>query len=565
MDNQSAKNKLIEKISAANNILLAVSHSPSTDELTAALALSLALNKLGKRSVAVFSGQVPKSLAFLSPERTFQTSADSLRDFIISIDKDKADRLRCKVEGDFVRVYITPYQNTLNKDDLQFSTGDFNVELVIAIGVSKKEELDNAIASHGKIFHSATISTLNLNKIDDTLGSISWYGDNLTCYAEMVNDLIRTLDNGKGLIDQPVATALMSGVVAATNQFKNSSTTPAIMTLAANLMASGANQQFIIEQLSIDSPAESSVAAKEDISQKVESLEKEQEQANNNLSAGYDVSSSAKPETDANNADSSKDQKGQEQALLDVDLHEVTPSDTINQNESKVETEAKSDTKPEIEPAVSTSIKSDHKTPYVGNNITSHPLSAASENSSHQEVVKSIDNNSQDNVDQPEDSAPVAAFQVANKVSPLAPKQELTPSPAESSPPEPSPSALPPLPLPNSQSSQSSQLSEPLPSPAPLPNSSPKPPAEPLPPIAPLPPIPPAPDNSPSLSKALPPLPPLPPIPPADLSSNFPVANNNDSPMPNSAPASEPTSNPGVNRNPDTTPNPDPSQFVIPS
>lgn len=563
MDNQSAKNKLIEKISAANNILLAVSHSPSTDELTAALALSLALNKLGKRSVAVFSGQVPKSLAFLSPERTFQTSADSLRDFIISIDKDKADRLRCKVEGDFVRVYITPYQNTLNKDDLQFSTGDFNVELVIAIGVSKKEELDNAIASHGKIFHSATISTLNLNKIDDTLGSISWYGDNLTCYAEMVNDLIRTLDNGKGLIDQPVATALMSGVVAATNQFKNSSTTPAIMTLAANLMASGANQQFIIEQLSIDSPAESSVAAKEDISQKVESLEKEQ--VNNNLSAGYDVSSSAKPETDANNADSSKDQKGQEQALLDVDLHEVTPSDTINQNEPKVETEAKSETKPEIKPAVSASIKSDHKTPYVGDNITSHPLSAASENSSHQEVAKSIDNNSQDNVDQPEDSAPVAAFQVANKVSPLVPKQELTPSLAESSSPEPSPSALPPLPLPNSQSSQSLQLSESLPSPAPLPNSSPKPPAEPLPPIAPLPPIPPAPDNSPSLSKALPPLPPLPPIPPADLSGNLPAASNNDSPMPNSAPASEPTSNPDVNRNPDTAPNPDPSQFVIPS
>lgn len=563
MDNQSAKNKLIEKISAANNILLAVSHSPSTDELTAALALSLALNKLGKRSVAVFSGQVPKSLAFLSPERTFQTSADSLRDFIISIDKDKADRLRCKVEGDFVRVYITPYQNTLNKDDLQFSTGDFNVELVIAIGVSKKEELDNAIASHGKIFHSATISTLNLNKIDDTLGSISWYGDNLTCYAEMVNDLIRTLDNGKGLIDQPVATALMSGVVAATNQFKNSSTTPAIMTLAANLMASGANQQFIIEQLSIDSPAESSVAAKEDISQKVESLEKEQ--VNNNLSAGYDVSSSAKPETDANNADSSKDQKGQEQALLDVDLHEVTPSDTINQNEPKVETEAKSETKPEIKPAVSASIKSDHKTPYVGDNITSHPLSAASENSSHQEVVKSINNNSQDNVDQPEDSAPVAAFQVANKVSPLAPKQEITPSLAESSSPEPLPSALPPLPLPNSQSSQSSQLSEPLPSPAPLPNSSPKPPAEPLPPIAPLPPIPPVPDNSPSLSKALPPLPPLPPIPPADLSGNLPAANNNDSPMPNSAPASEPTSNPDVNRKPDATLNPDPSQFVIPS
>lgn len=247
---ETTQKQLINKIKSVNNILVTVSRDPSVDELASALALTLALNKLGKRSVAVFSGQIPRSIHFLNPEKTFEDNADSLRDFIISLSKDKADRLKVRPDGDFVKVYITPYRTKITPDDLRFDEGDFNIELIVAIGVSSRDELDASIASHGKIFHNAVTATLNLGQLHDALGMISWQDNEAGCYAQMCYELVNSLNSGEHpLIDEPVATALLTGVVAATDQFRNTITSPAIMTLSANLMSKGANQQLITSEL----------------------------------------------------------------------------------------------------------------------------------------------------------------------------------------------------------------------------------------------------------------------------------------------------------------------------
>ena len=250
MKDESPKAQLIQKIKAVNNILVTVSRNPSVDQLVSALALAMALNTLGKRSVAVFSGQIPAEIHFLDPEKVFESNADSLRDFIISISVDKADRMQVKPEGDFVKVYITPYRTTITPDDLRFEDGDFNIELIIAIGVASRDELDASIASHGKIFHNAVTATMNLSKLNDALGTISWQDERLGCYSEMCYSLaVGLAGNDKSLIDSSVATAFLTGVVSATDQFRNSVTTPAIMSLSAELMAKGANQQLVTSEL----------------------------------------------------------------------------------------------------------------------------------------------------------------------------------------------------------------------------------------------------------------------------------------------------------------------------
>lgn len=249
MKNESPEKQLLSKIKSVNNILITVSRNPNVDQLTAALGLSIALNKLGKRSVAVFSGKIPAAIRFLQPEKTFENNADSLRDFIISLDKDKADRLKVRPDGDFVKVYITPYRTKISKGDLKFEEGDFNIELIIAIGVGNRDELDGSIASHGKIFHNAVTATLNLEQTHDILGMISWQDSKYGCYAQMCYELIDELDNDGKLIDESIATALLTGVVSATDQFRNKVTSPAIMTLSANLMSRGADQQLVTSEL----------------------------------------------------------------------------------------------------------------------------------------------------------------------------------------------------------------------------------------------------------------------------------------------------------------------------
>ncbi len=249
MNDPKVKQQISEKIKGSSNILVTVSNDPSVDELSAALGLTLLLNKMDKHATAVFSGHVPPAITFLDPEKTFEDTTDSLRDFIIALDKEKADHLRYKLEGDLVKIYITPYRTTITSDDLEFSQGDYNVELVIALGVENKDNLDTALSGHGKILHDAAVITLTAGEQTSNLGSIDWHDSNASSLSEMLASLYDSMKPEKSLLDQPIATAWLTGIVAATERFSNTRTTSRVMTLAAQLMAAGADQQLIASKL----------------------------------------------------------------------------------------------------------------------------------------------------------------------------------------------------------------------------------------------------------------------------------------------------------------------------
>lgn len=251
MDDIKAKQQIVEKIKSATNILVTVSNSPSVDALSAALGLTLLFDKLDKHPTAVFSGEVPPAISFLKPQETFDENTDSLRDFIIALDKEKADHLRYKVEGDSVKIFITPYKTTITSDDLVFSQGDFNVELVIALGVDVQDHLDNALESHGQILHDADIITVTAGEQVSNLGGIDWHDDQASSLSEMVSGLAEALktDKNKSLLDASIATAFLTGIVAETDRFSNTHTTSRVMTVAATLMGAGADQQLIASKL----------------------------------------------------------------------------------------------------------------------------------------------------------------------------------------------------------------------------------------------------------------------------------------------------------------------------
>ena len=92
--NTNIMSDIASRIAEAHNILIALSSDPSVDELSAAIGLSICLDRAGKRATAIYSGTTPDALEFLKPEETFESSADALQDFVIAISKDKADHLR---------------------------------------------------------------------------------------------------------------------------------------------------------------------------------------------------------------------------------------------------------------------------------------------------------------------------------------------------------------------------------------------------------------------------------------------------------------------------------------
>lgn len=244
---QNAKQLAVERLKNSANILVTVSNNPDVDDLSAMIGFSLLLGKLGKHASAVFSGQVPPAINFLQPDARLEKDVSSLRDFIIALDKDKADKLRYKVEENVVKIFITPYKTKISQDDLSFSEGDFNVDTVVALGVSKRDDLDNAIKAHGRILHDAAVITVNAGPKTSDLGSIDWQDPSASSLCEMLVSISESF--GSGLLDEQISTAFLTGIVAATERFSNNKTSPKVMTMAAQLMAAGANQQLISNNL----------------------------------------------------------------------------------------------------------------------------------------------------------------------------------------------------------------------------------------------------------------------------------------------------------------------------
>ena len=261
MDEQQSQ--LVAKLKESKNVLVTVSKDPSVDQLAAAIGLTVALNRLDKHATAVYSGMTPSTIEFLRPEATLEKTTDSLRDFIIALDKSKADKLRYKVEDQVVRIFITPYHTAISESDLDFSQGDFNVDLVVALGVKTQQDIDEAVQAHGRILHDAVVASLSIGEAVE-LGTINWVQPDASSLSEMVLAVIDQLDHSA--IDGQVATSLLTGIVAMTDRFSNERTTPRTMSASANLMAAGANQQLITTELEapVVQPEVEAVVPKED-------------------------------------------------------------------------------------------------------------------------------------------------------------------------------------------------------------------------------------------------------------------------------------------------------------
>lgn len=259
-DISNITNRVVEKIKASENILIALSKNPNIDEISAALGLAMILDTMRKHVTAIFSGQVPNVLQFLKPEETFEKTTNSLQDFIIALSKDKVDHISYKIEGDFVKVYVTPYKATIGQADLSMSHGDYNVDLVICFNVISGDEIDPALSEYGRIMHDATAINLTV----DTPGrfaELEWQDSNVSSISEMIVGLADRL--GLASFSEQVATALLTGIVASTDHFSNPRTSSNTMSIASKLMSFGANQQLISSQImeKIKTPDETQVPA----------------------------------------------------------------------------------------------------------------------------------------------------------------------------------------------------------------------------------------------------------------------------------------------------------------
>ncbi len=242
------KQQIKQAIDKAQNILLVTHKSPDGDGLGASLAFYLMLKKLGKQATAVCLDTIPENLKFL-PLENLKKDFQGLADFVISIDvkNTTVDKLRYNIKDGKLNIILTPKEGKLAPEQVNLGEGKLPFDLIILLDVPNIEQLGELYDKNTALFFDLPTVNIDHHASNEYLGKINLVDLTATSTCEILVALFESF--GEKLIDETIATCLLTGIITDTGSFQNTNTTPKSLSVAAQLIGFGAEQQKIIRSV----------------------------------------------------------------------------------------------------------------------------------------------------------------------------------------------------------------------------------------------------------------------------------------------------------------------------
>ena len=251
----SPKQQAINQIKKANRVLILGNNTPDGDSLGSLLALFLALQKLGKNVEAVSYSEINEIYNFLPSVKEIQTELEYSNDKIIKIDTNKipVKGMKWQKEDGFLNIYLESEKN-LKFEFIEIDNGQTKPELIIVLNSPDLDKIDSFYEKNTELFYEVPIINIDHRPGNEYFGTINLVDLTATSTSEILVSLFEAL--GLKLDDQDIATNLLAGIIYNTQSFRNQSTTPKSLTVAAQLLAAGARQQEIIANFYKKKPIE---------------------------------------------------------------------------------------------------------------------------------------------------------------------------------------------------------------------------------------------------------------------------------------------------------------------
>lgn len=242
--------QVLEAIKRSTRPLICIPSGGGPDAYATALGLSSVLKKLEKEPVIVAAdGKVPSNLQFLSGHGDVHTKLENLRQFVIELDasKTKVDSLTYEHKGEKLFVYLSPKKGFWDQKDVRTSSSGYRFDLIICIGSPDYESCAHLYTENPDFFFRTPVINIDHTPENEHYGQINAVDLTASACGEVCHDLIEAIE--PGLIDEEVATAFLTGMIAKTKSFRTSNVTPKTLQTASKLMAKGARRDDIVQRL----------------------------------------------------------------------------------------------------------------------------------------------------------------------------------------------------------------------------------------------------------------------------------------------------------------------------
>jgi len=248
------KAQIVELIRSANSILLLTHEDPDGDAMGSALGLRLALLKLKKQVDTVFVGEVPENLKFLPGYDAALAGLEGSNDLIFTIDtRSTGEDLRLGhkklIDKHQVMIIVSPKEGTLLPDDVTITRSRPKYDLVVMLDCADQKRIGSVLEQYPDLLYEVPTVSIDHHPTNSYFAKVNWVDLTATSTAEILHSLIEALGRNDTLLDESIATCLLTGITTDTGSFRHSNTTPKALTVAAQLVAAGAKQQEIIERL----------------------------------------------------------------------------------------------------------------------------------------------------------------------------------------------------------------------------------------------------------------------------------------------------------------------------
>ncbi|MCK5461254.1 hypothetical protein KAI58_04685 [Candidatus Gracilibacteria bacterium] len=247
----SPKDQAAAFIRRANKILCVTQEKTQGDGICSLLAAQMFLTRLGKEVFTIVPHGIEKPFKFLPGSDNTQTDLGDNGDFVISIStkSTEVERVKYTIEDESVDILVTPKTGHFSSSDVNFRQSAGNFDLVLVFDSPNLESLGFLFENHVEIFSTVPIINVSANPANEYFGKINIVEPQKSSTSEILFDFIRENDSFASLLDEKLATILLSGIIESTGSFLENSTTAHSLEAASRLQNLGANQSDIIENI----------------------------------------------------------------------------------------------------------------------------------------------------------------------------------------------------------------------------------------------------------------------------------------------------------------------------
>lgn len=250
---ETTQKQVIDLIKRSKKVLIMPSSPPDGDSVGGAVALYMILKKLEKEATIVSKDDIPELLQFLPHTNLIGNKIASTTDFVISIDchDTEIENIKSSTEGDKINIIITPKEGRITENDISFNKGKIDYDLIITVDCAELTQLGDIYENNTELFHQIPVINIDHHISNTHFGKINYTDIMASSTTELLLALFEDLakEEKMDLIDEDIATLLLTGIITDTGSFQNANTTPRSFASSAQLISYGARQQEIIQHI----------------------------------------------------------------------------------------------------------------------------------------------------------------------------------------------------------------------------------------------------------------------------------------------------------------------------